>query len=316
MNNDIELSIVIPTFNEEESLPHLKKEIDNVLIREKLNAEIIFIDDGSRDKSFDILQEFTEQDPKVKLIEFRRNRGKAAALDAGFSAACGKYVITMDADLQDDPNEIPNLINRLEEGFDLVSGWKKKRHDPLNKTLPSKLYNFTVSLTTGIKLHDFNCGLKIYRREVLETIRLYGELHRFIPVLAHAQGWKVGELAVTHHPRKWGVTKYGASRYIKGFLDLLSVQFITRFKTSPMHLFGSIGILSIFAGFVILAYLSFEWMMGVAIGGRPLFFLGILMMIVGLQSFSIGLVGEMLSHFFATSEKRQYKVISSREEKE
>lgn len=290
------LSILIPLYNEAESLPHLKKEIDTVLARIPQDAEIVFVDDGSRDGSGDIIRQFSREDSRVRSFHFRRNRGKSAALDVGFKVARGRFVVTMDADLQDDPNEIPNLIKKLDEGFDMVSGWKKKRHDPPSKTIPSRFFNFTARLTSGIKIHDFNCGLKIYRREVLDTIELYGELHRFIPVLAHSQGWRVGEIEVLHHERRWGKTKYGISRMLYGALDLLTVLFITRFAVRPMHLFGAFGLASLFVGFVILAWLSVQWFMGVAIGNRPLFFLGILAMILGVQFFSIGLLGEQITN--------------------
>jgi glycosyltransferase involved in cell wall biosynthesis len=296
MSDLLTLSIVIPLYNESESLPHLKEVLDEVLEREGIDAEMIFVDDGSRDGSDAIVSGFAEKDRRVVNTGFKRNRGKSAALKHGFNLAKGRYVITMDADLQDDPNEIPHLINKLEEGYDLVSGWKKKRHDPLTKTVPSKFFNFVARTASGLKLHDFNCGLKIYRLEVLETIELYGELHRFIPILAHSQGWRVGELAVKHHPRKWGVTKYGISRFLYGTLDLLTVIFLTKFAARPMHLFGSMGIISLFVGFAILATLSIQWFMGVPIGNRPLFFLGILMMIVGVQFFSTGLIGEQITH--------------------
>lgn len=296
METSFLISIVIPLFNEEESLPHLKKAIDDVLDRESLEAEIVFINDGSMDGSQAILETMKENDPRVHVHSFRRNLGKAAALNLGFQQARGKYVITMDADLQDDPDEIPNLVAKLEEGFDLVSGWKKKRHDPISKTLPSRLFNKVARIASGVPLHDFNCGLKIYRREVLETIQLYGELHRFIPMLAAAQGWRVGELVVQHHPRRWGSTKYGISRLLSGLLDMMSVLFITRFKTRPMHLFGTVGLLLLVLGVAVLGYLTVEWFMGVPIGHRPLFFLGILLCIVGMQFFSIGLIGELISH--------------------
>jgi len=290
------ISIIIPLYNEAESLPHLKETLDRILARENLDAELLFINDGSTDSSREQLDRFAESDPRVRVIMFRRNYGKSAAVDAGFRSALGEYVITMDADLQDDPEEIPNLIAKLEEGYDLVSGWKKKRYDPLSKKIPSRIFNWSVRIFSGIRLHDFNCGLKIYRRQVLETIRVYGELHRFIPMLVAAQGWRVGELIVQHHPRRWGTTKFGISRFVGGMLDLMSVLFITRFKTQPMHLFGSFGLFSMLIGLVILLYLTISWFLGVPIGQRPLFFLGILLVIVGIQFFSIGLIGELISH--------------------
>ncbi len=291
-----DLSIVVPLFNEVESLPHLKRAIDDLLERENLPAQVIFVDDGSNDGSLELLHQFRESDARVDVVCFRRNHGKSAALAAGFEIATGKYVVTMDADLQDDPNEIPNLIARLDDGFDMVSGWKKKRHDPLSKTIPSKFFNRVARISSGIKIHDFNCGLKIYRREVLETFDLYGELHRFIPILAKSQGWTVGELPVQHHARQWGKTKFGISRFLHGFLDLLTVLFLVRFAASPMHLFGSFGLLSGLVGFGLLAYMTVEWFMGTPIGDRPLFFLGILLLIVGVQFFSMGLIGEQINH--------------------
>ncbi|MCB2210834.1 glycosyltransferase family 2 protein [bacterium] len=297
------VSIVIPLWNEDESLPHLKPAIDEVLEREALDAELIFVNDGSRDGSFDQLEQFKAEDPRVHVIHFRRNQGKSAALSAGFEEARGRLVVTMDADLQDDPNEIPNLIKRLDDGYDMVSGWKKKRHDPISKTLPSKFFNGVARMTSGIKIHDFNCGLKIYRREVVETFELYGELHRFIPILAKSQGFTVGELAVQHHPRRWGKTKFGLSRFLHGFLDLLTVLFLVKYAARPMHLFGAFGLVSGFVGFGILALLTIQWYMGQPIGDRPLFFLGILLLIVGVQFFSMGLLGEQINHMRQKTER-------------
>ncbi|MBZ0266062.1 glycosyltransferase [bacterium] len=295
----LELSLVIPLYNEVDSLPHLIDAIDSTLLKHKIVAEILFINDGSTDGSDQVLSDLEQKDNRIRIFSFRRNRGKSAALDVGFRHAKGKYVITMDADLQDDPEEIPKLITKIEEGFDVVSGWKKKRYDPISKTIPSKVFNWAARTVSGIKLHDFNCGLKIYRREVLDTIRVYGELHRFIPILAAAQGWRIGELVVQHHPRKWGKTKFGFTRFFSGLLDLISIVFITRFTSSPMHLFGSFGFISLIFGFFILAYLSIGWFIGDPIGQRPLFFLGILLVIVGIQFFSMGWIGEMISHMFA-----------------
>ena len=304
MSNDLMLSLIIPVYNEAESLPHLKEAIDAVLTGTGLVAEIIFVDDGSTDGSGDILDGFAAIDSRVRHYSFRRNRGKSAALDVGFQVAQGRYVITMDADLQDDPKEIPNLIAKLEEGYDMVSGWKKIRHDPPSKTVPSRIFNFTARSTSGIKIHDFNCGLKAYRHEVVGTIQLYGELHRFIPILAHSQGWRVGEIVVEHHARRWGTTKYGIMRLLYGFLDLLTVLFITRFGARPMHLFGAFGLGSVLIGFIILVYLSVQWFMGVPIGNRPLFFLGILAMILGVQFFSIGLLGEQITNMRIRGERK------------
>lgn len=304
MAHEPALTVLIPLYNEADSLPHLKRELDAALEETELDAEILFVDDGSRDNSWEIITGFAHEDPRVQVVRLRRNQGKSAALDAGFKRARGGYVVTMDADLQDDPHEIPNLIERLEEGYDMVSGWKKKRHDPLSKTVPSKVFNGVARLTSGLRLHDFNCGLKIYRGEVVRELDIYGEQHRFIPILAHSRGWRVGELIVKHHPRRWGKTKFGASRFLKGFLDLLTVLFLTQFAARPMHLFGSLGLLSLLAGFVILVYMAVGWFMGHYIGTRPLFFLGILMMIVGVQFFSIGLLGEQVTNLRASMQRR------------
>ncbi|MBS1262467.1 MAG: Dodecaprenyl-phosphate galacturonate synthase [Calditrichaeota bacterium] len=291
------LSIVIPLFNEVESLPHLKRAIDEMLARERIDAELVFVDDGSRDGSGGVLDEYLAADDRVCVIRFRNNRGKSAALSAGFEAARGEFVATMDADLQDDPGEIPRLIAKCEQdGLDLVSGWKKKRRDPLSKKIPSRFFNFVARLFSRIKIHDFNCGLKVYRCDVVRTFELYGELHRFIPILVNANGWTVGELPVVHHPRRWGKTKFGLPRFLHGFLDLLTVLFLVRYAARPMHLFGGVGLLFGLAGFVILAVLTVEWFVGVPIGNRPLFFLGILLMIVGVQFFTLGLLGEQINH--------------------
>jgi glycosyltransferase involved in cell wall biosynthesis len=302
-NEHPDVSIVVPLYNEVESLPHLKPAIDSVLEREDISAQLIFVDDGSQDGSYDLLQQFMDVDDRVTVIRFRRNQGKSAALAAGFEVVTGKYVITMDADLQDDPKEIPNLIARVEAGFDMVSGWKKKRHDPISKTIPSKFFNGVARLSSGIKIHDFNCGLKIYRKEVVETFELYGELHRFIPILAKSQGWEVGELVVQHHPRKWGRTKFGFARFLHGFLDLLTVLFLVRFAARPMHLFGAVGMLFGIVGFGVLTNLTVEWFLGTPIGDRPIFFLGILLLIVGVQFFSMGLIGEQINHMRQKTER-------------
>ncbi len=292
----MDVSIVIPMLNEEESLPELTERIHAQVTAMHLEHEIIFVDDGSTDRSFETLVRLKEKYPAIKIIRFRRNFGKSAALCVGFEKAAGTYVITMDADLQDDPAEIPNLIAELEKGFDLVSGWKKKRHDPISKTIPSKLFNLTTQKLTGIKIHDFNCGLKAYRSEVIKAIPVYGELHRYLPVLAHWQGFKVGEIVVKHHERKFGVSKFGIRRFFSGFFDLLTVLFITRYRQKPLHLFGFFGLAFGFAGIAILTYLSILWFQGIGIGHRPLLFLGVLLVIVGAQSFSLGLIGEMITN--------------------
>ncbi len=292
----MDVSIVIPLLNEEESLDELCSRIFQAADENKLSMEICFVDDGSTDKSLDVLKNLRDKNKNIKILSFRKNYGKSAALSEGFKLAQGDIIITMDADLQDDPAEIPNLINKLNDGFDMVSGWKKKRHDPITKTLPSKFFNFTTSLLTGIKIHDFNCGLKAYRREVIKEIPVYGELHRYLPVLAHWRGFRVGEIVVQHHARKYGVTKFGWRRLFHGFFDLLTVLFITRYRQKPLHLFGSIGLICIGLGFGILFYLSILWIQGQGIGSRPLLFFGILLMIVGMQSFTLGLIGEMITN--------------------
>jgi len=302
----MDLSIVIPLLNEKESLEELTVKIAEQCSSIKKSFEIIYIDDGSTDGSFDLLLELKQRFSEIRIIRFRRNFGKSAALSEGFRKASGEIVITMDADLQDDPSEITRLINKIEENLDLVSGWKKKRHDPLGKTVPSKLFNMVTRLLSGIKIHDFNCGLKAYRKDVIKAIPVYGELHRYLPVLAHWRGFKVGEIEVTHHARQFGKSKFGARRFLSGFFDLLTVLFITRYHQKPLHLFGFFGMSLSFAGFVILAYLSVLWLSGQGIGNRPLLFLGILLVIVGVQSFSLGLIGEM---FNATRERSiQYAI--------
>ena len=254
----MQISVVVPLFNEEESLPELAAWIQRVMNGRDYSYEIIFIDDGSRDGSWKVIRELSGSDAAVKGIKFRRNYGKSAALNEGFRVATGDVVITMDADLQDSPDEIPALYDLISmEGFDLVSGWKRKRHDPASKRLPSRLFNHVTSLMSGIAIHDFNCGLKAYKREVVKNIEVYGEMHRYIPLLAKWAGFtKIGEKEVIHYPRKYGVTKFGWERFINGFLDLLSIIFVARFGKRPMHLFGTLGLLSFFAGFIILLYLS------------------------------------------------------------
>lgn len=302
----MDVSIIIPLLNEEESLGELYSIISEVMDKNSLSYEICFVDDGSTDKSLDVLKELRQNNKNIKILSFRKNYGKSAALSEGFKLARGEYIITMDADLQDDPAEIPNLINKLNEGFDMVSGWKKKRNDPLTKTIPSKFFNYTTSLLTGIKIHDFNCGLKAYRREVIKEIPVYGELHRYLPVLAHWRGFRVGEIIVQHHPRKYGVTKFGWRRLFHGFFDLLTVLFITRYRQKPLHLFGSVGLASLTTGFTILIYLSILWLQGYGIGDRPLLILGLLLVIVGMQSFSLGLIGEMITN--SSDEEISYSI--------
>jgi glycosyltransferase involved in cell wall biosynthesis len=291
-----EISVVIPVLDEKESVAPLTDEVIQVMSAFGRTFEIIFVDDGSRDGTTDLLRELAGK-PEVGLIVFRKNFGKAAALLAGFERSQGDFVITMDGDQQDDPAEIPRLIEKLEEGADLVSGWKRKRRDPLNKVIPSRLFNMATSFIGGLRLHDYNCGLKGYRRAVIENIDLYGELHRYIPVLAHRKGFRVAELAVNHRPRTHGRSKYGVSRYSKGFLDLITVFFLTRFTRRPLHLFGGVGLIFFLCGFAINSYLTVIWLQGRTIGHRPLFFLGILCVIVGIQMLSAGLLGEMMANF-------------------
>lgn len=299
-----EVSVVIPLYNEELSLRELYDKLRKALQFTGGRYELLFVDDGSTDGSARVLRDIRHRDNRVKLIRFRRNYGKSAALSVGFQHAHGEYIATLDADLQDDPDEVPKLIHELKKGYDLISGWKKKRFDPITKTIPSRFFNFVTSLLTGIRIHDFNCGLKVYRKEVVKEIKVYGELHRYIPVLAHWQGFRIGELVVQHHPRKYGKTKFGMGRFWKGFLDLLTVLFTTRYFRRPLHLFGMWGIVFVIAGIVIDTWLVVEWFMGLtALSNRPLLIVGVLFIIVGIQFVSIGLLGEMVSKTGQTSEQ-------------
>jgi glycosyltransferase involved in cell wall biosynthesis len=273
--------------------------------------EIIFIDDGSRDATAQRVREARARDPRVKLVRLRRNFGKAAALCAGFDHSAGEIVLTMDGDLQDDPDEIPRLVSTLEEqGLDLVSGWKRKRRDPASKTLPSRFFNWVLRRLARVDLHDFNCGFKAYRREVLEEIAVYGELHRYIPVLASRRGFAVGEIEVTHHPRRFGVSKYGWDRLYKGLLDLITVLFITKYTRRPLHLFGAIGLLFLTGGLGTNAYLATTWFAGQSLSNRPLLLLGILLMLLGIQILTTGLIGEMIT--FKTFRSRDSYSIKER----
>ena len=289
----MEVTVVVPLVDEEGSLEELHQQLSDVL--SGMEYEIIYVDDGSRDRSAEILSRIAERDERVGIVTFRRNRGKSAALAAGFYRSRGEILITIDADLQDDPYEIPRLIEKLKEGYDLVSGWKRNRQDPIIKTIPSKFFNWVTAKFSGIPIHDFNCGLKAYRREVVELIKIYGQMHRFLPVLAKMEGFSIGEVRVKHHPRRFGKTKFGANRFLYGFLDLLTVMYTTRYTRRPLHLFGTMGIVSLIIGTVINAYLTIGWFLGNPIGNRPLFFLGILLIILGVQMFSIGLLGEMIT---------------------
>jgi glycosyltransferase involved in cell wall biosynthesis len=294
------LSVVIPVYNEKESLRELADWITGIVNRERLTYEIIFVDDGSNDGSWNEIQKIASENTNVKGIRFRRNYGKSAALNSGFAACTGDVVITMDADLQDSPDEIPALYKMIAaDGYDLVSGWKKKRRDPLSKKIPSRFFNWTTRQVSGIKnLHDFNCGLKAYRNDVVKSIEVYGEMHRYIPVIAYKAGFlKIWEKPVEHYPRKYGVTKFGFERFVTGFLDLLSIIFVTRFGKKPMHLFGFLGTLFFLAGFIIaasLAYAKFA-LLEYHMTDRPLFYFGLLAMILGTQLFVAGFLGEMIS---------------------
>lgn len=300
----LELSVVVPLYNEELSLRELYDTLRRALNFTGGRHEILFVDDGSTDGSNRVLRDLRGRDSRVKIIRFRRNYGKSAALSVGFQHAKGDYVVTMDADLQDDPNEIPRLISEMKKGYDLVSGWKRKRFDPITKTIPSRFFNFVTSILTGIRIHDFNCGLKAYRKEVVKEIKVYGELHRYIPVLAHWQGFSIAEIVVQHHRRKYGKTKFGFGRFWKGFLDLLTALFTTRYFRRPLHLFGLWGIAFVLAGIVIDTWLVVEWFMGTtALSNRPLFIVGILFIIVGIQFVSIGLLGEMITKTGQPSEQ-------------
>lgn len=291
----VEVSVVIPLLNEESSLEELGIGIDNVL--SGTVYEIIYVDDGSSDASWEKISALSEKSTHIKGIRLRRNYGKSDALQAGFEVVRGKYVITMDADLQDDPNEIPAMLEMLRNGDELVSGWKKVRHDPVSKTVPSRFFNAVTRWVTGINLHDFNCGLKAYRREVVKSIYLYGELHRYVPLLAKWQGFdRISEKTVKHHPRKYGKTKFGISRFLHGFLDLLTLLFVNRYMQRPMHFFGTVGVLLLIIGSAINGYLAYlKIFLNLPIGNRPLFFLGILLILVGVQFFSIGFLGEILN---------------------
>lgn len=291
-----DISIVIPVYNEEESLPELKQAIVQAL-ENKYSFEIVFVDDGSHDLSWQQVQRLSEDDARVRGLALSHNYGKSVALQAGFEIAEGRYIVTMDADLQDDPREVPEMVAMLEQGNDLVSGWKKERHDPLSKTIPSKFFNFITRKVAGIELHDFNCGLKAYKAEVIQNIYLYGELHRYIPLLAKKEGFnRITEKVVKHHPRKYGKTKFGLSRFMNGFLDLITITFVQKYLQKPMHFFGTIGVLLFLLGSGINLYLVYvKYTTGAGIGDRPLLFLGILLMVLGVQLFSTGLLGELIN---------------------
>jgi glycosyltransferase involved in cell wall biosynthesis len=294
MSRPPHLSVIIPLLNEAESLSELCRELQEALRPWADSYELIFVDDGSTDGSFTVLEKLHAEDPRVIVLRFRGNQGKASALMTGFRQARGEILITLDADLQDDPREIPRFLDKLDEGFDLVSGWKVTRRDPLIRRALSRIFNRVTSHLTGVRLHDFNCGFKCYRRAVTREIRLYGELHRFIPALASWRGFRVGEIEVTHRPRKYGRSKYGSERIPRGFFDLLTVLMLTRYHLRPLHFFGTLGVLLSMAGSIVLAYLVAGWFYGQWIGNRPLLSLSILTMIIGLQFIFFGLLAEII----------------------
>ncbi|MBN1597067.1 MAG: glycosyltransferase family 2 protein [Bacteroidales bacterium] len=312
----MDISVVIPLLNESESLPELSEWIENVMKQNSFSYEIIFIDDGSTDNSWEVIAGLKSKNPSVRGIKFRRNYGKSAALHVGFDSAKGDVVITMDADLQDNPEEIPELYKMIvDEGYDLVSGWKKKRHDPfLSKNLPSKIFNLTARKMSKIKLHDFNCGLKAYRADVAQNIEVYGEMHRYIPIIAKRAGYtKIGEKEVQHQERKYGKTKFGLERFMNGYLDLLSISFITRFGKRPMHLFGSLGSLVFLLGLIMSIIVGTNKLLAVynkipakLITSSPYFFIAITCMIIGVQLFVAGFLGELVSR--SSHDRNSYHV--------
>jgi len=293
------ISVVVPLCNEERSVALLHEELEAALDPLAGEWEAVYVDDGSTDGSFAALTLLHARTDNVRVVRLRRNFGKSAALAAGFAHATGETVVTIDADLQDDASEIPRLLAKLDEGFDLVSGWKTERRDPLTRRLLSRLFNWTASRVAGVRLHDMNCGLKVYRAEVVRGLTLYGELHRFIPVLAHERGFRVAELPVNHRPRAHGRSRYGMERYLRAFLDLLTVSFMGRYRHRPLHLFGGVGLALGAIGFAVLVYLTVLKLAGNAIGHRPLLTLGVLLVVVGMQFFSLGLLGELVTSHHA-----------------
>jgi glycosyltransferase involved in cell wall biosynthesis len=309
MNKRLDISVVVPLFNEEESLGELVAWIDRVAHENSLSYEVIMVNDGSTDGSWEVVKELSAKYPTVKGISFMRNYGKSAALYSGFEMASGEVVFTMDADLQDSPDEIPEMRRMiLEDGYDLVSGWKRKRYDPIGKRWPSKFFNLTARIMSGIRLHDFNCGLKAYRLKVVKSIEVYGEMHRYMPILAKHAGFKrIGEKVVEHRERKYGYSKFGLERMVKGYLDLISVTFMSHFGRSPMYLFGGLGTLMFLAGFVALAWIVVEklaW--GVPVTNQPLFYFGLTTVVLGVQLFLSGFLGELINR--RSSDRNHYLI--------
>ncbi|MDZ7636513.1 MAG: glycosyltransferase family 2 protein [Bacteroidales bacterium] len=311
----MDLTVLVPAYNEAESLPELAQWIDKVCVSSSIDYELIVIDDGSSDDTWEVLRQLSAKNARIKAVRFRRNYGKAAALQTGFEASVGDVVITMDADLQDSPDEIPELVRMIrEEGYNIVSGWKKKRYDPFIKRTTSRLYNYTARKFSGIRLHDFNCGLKAYEGEVVRSIEVYGEMHRYIPMLAREAGFKnIGEKIVRHQPRKYGITKYGFDRFLKGYLDMLTISFITRFGKSPMHLFGTFGTLMFLTGFIMAAYLGIRKLVFIHEGLRaplvtdsPFFYIALTVMVIGSLFFLAGFLAELVNR--RSSDRNRYLV--------
>ena len=309
MKNNNFISIVIPLYNEEESIKPLYNELLNNLNNYKF--EIIFINDGSFDNSSDIIKSIIQADNNVHLIELYKNYGKSAALSEGFRYCRGDYVVTLDADLQDNPSEIPELLDMLDyTEFDIISGWKKDRKDPISKRFPSKIFNFFTRLFSGIKIHDFNCGLKVYKKKVVKSIDIYGGMHRYIPVIAKQKGFITSEKAVNHRARKFGETKYGSNRFLHGFFDLLTILFLGKYFVRPLHFFGLFGLINLIFGLLINLSLTIGWFAGIPIGNRPILFLGVLLIIIGIQFISLGLLGELIIKSNSKSQNRVSSIFS------
>ena len=306
------ISIIIPVFNEESSIEPLYREIVNSLSNISDRYEIIFVDDGSTDSTLTNINSLITIDDNIVLVQLNRNYGKSDALQEGFNIAKYDYIITIDGDLQDDPNEIENLINILDEGWDCVSGWKKNRKDPLSKTIPSYFFNTFISFFSGLKLHDFNCGIKVYKSNVTKNLNIYGGLHRYIPLLLHNNGYKVTECIVNHRAREHGITKYGKSRFLHGIFDFLTINFLRKYFNRPMYFFGTFGLILSSIGLLINIYLTYYWFQGTYIANRPLFFLAILLILVGIQSLSIGLIGELIVNSSRKKVNKVKKIISKK----